>query len=110
MKVARGERKKFKLTARRSPGQANPRLSRTVLLYEGEEAHTCSIGFSEDLVHFVGEKLPRGISAVDPAYLMVIHSPQGRWEVRACYYHDSLFVTLWVTPERPIWLKIMQSK
>lgn len=100
------ERKKFALRAlRRKPAKPHPSLSNTVLLEEAPKPCTCYVGFSEDLVKFVGTKLPRGVAAFDPAYLHVIHYENRKiWEVRAVYVRDDVAVLLWETPVRPAWI------
>lgn len=100
-----GERKKFGLRARKSVKHPNPLLNNTVLLTEGEKRYACTIGFNDDLIQFVGQKLPRGLAEFDPAYLLVTELPGKGWKVQASYFRDGTLVDLWVAKERPTWLK-----
>jgi hypothetical protein len=103
MTRTRGERKKFALTARTRVTRPNPRLSNTVLVKRLDVSHICYVGFSEDLVYFVGQKLPRGVAPTDPAYLVVTQDAHG-WEVQAHYYRDDTYAKLWRAEKAPEWL------
>lgn len=106
----RGERKKFALASRRAVKQNHPVLSNTVLVEEAGQRHVCYIAFSDDLIQFVGQKLPRGVSQVDPAYLTVTEVVASQvWAVAACYYRDDSSVVLWEAKERPKWLKTLDN-
>lgn len=106
----RGERKKFAITARRSVRKKDARLNNTVMVEEHLDRYTCCISFSDDLIQFVGSKLPRGVANFDPAYLAVTEDKfKGVWVVSARYFRDDVSVDLWVAKERPSWLKPTQN-
>lgn len=102
----RGERKKFEMKGVFRVTKRNPRLGNTVAVFEACRQYVCYITFSEDLVHFVGEKLPRGVADFDPAFLVVTENTQtGLWTVEARYQRDDISAVLWTTKSRPQWLK-----
>ena len=104
--MSRGERRSFGLVPRRAVKVPDPRLSASVLLVEGGKGSVCTIGFHEALVQFVGQKLPRGVAAHDPAFLVVTQDERrGLWVVEAHYVRDTTTALLWETRERPSWLK-----
>ncbi len=102
------ERKKFGLRKARNGKTTNPKLSALVLVWEGDLSYTSPIRFSDDLIQFIGQKLPRGVADYDPVYLTVSKVPKG-WLVQASYMVDDLTVDLWLAKERPTWLKSLDN-
>ena len=108
--MARGERKKFQIKARRGAARLGFALSTTVVLYEDGYTGVCCISFDQSLVEFVGAQMPRGVSPVDPAYLQVVkHAGEKVWAVSARYLRGDTTVVLWETKTRPTWLKAQSS-
>lgn len=105
------ERKYFELRAlRRAPRTKGGVLSSTCLVVEPERTGHCFVAFSERFVTWVGARLPRGVSAMDPAYLAVV-AQGSKWEVYAVYVDRSASALLWTSKTKPEWLsKLRQEK
>lgn len=100
------ERKKFGIVARARVTKPNPRLNNTVLVERPTGNGSACIGFTEDLVNFVGKVLPRGVADFDPAYLVVTENVErGKWLIQAEYFRDRVRVVLWEASAMPAWLK-----
>lgn len=105
------ERKYFELRGlSRKPKRSSQALSSTCLAEEDGASGYCFIAFSDRFVSWVGARLPRGVSAMDRAYLGVRGTGQ-EWEVHAVYVDRSASALLWKTKTRPVWLgKLKQEK
>lgn len=105
--MAKGELKKYKLTARRRVTDKSRLLSNTVLVREASGSYPATVSFSDDLVDLVGRLLPQGVSEFNPAYLIVVHprNTGDSWQIQACYFRDDdSAVLLWTSEQRPAWL------
>lgn len=100
-----GERKKFGLRSARKPLLVDG-LSNTVVVYENGIAYYCFIDFAQAFVDAVGAAMPRGVSTADMAFVHVMFDrDRVKWVVSGCYLSSWEQHTLWVSEEKPAWVK-----
>lgn len=95
----------FARTARTGP------VSGVVVIRDSFGSGYAHVKFSDRLEQAVGRLLPRGVSLDDPAYLRALELPNRRgWRIYAQYLSGDHRRLLWVTEERPKWLKTIHRE
>lgn len=103
------EYKHYELRATKKPAK-NAVLSTTVAVYRGKDRYYCYVSFSEKLVHYVGKRLPLGVSKDHPAYLSVVVEGNEVF-VSARYVSGYPYPTyLWQSKTIPAWLNFYTPK
>lgn len=84
-------------------------MSAVIHVYDAVGIGVSTISFSDELVSDIGKHMPRGVGPDDPVFLKVVQRVDHTWEVRAQYIRDkSVEILLWVTKERPSWVRNVQ--
>lgn len=107
------EFKNYGLISTKKPARALA-LSTTVAIEDArEKRYYCYVSFTQKLVEKAGKALPRGISAADPAFLLVrFDTHTSRWVVSAKYVRDGIEAVLWKTDgiSPPPWVRFYELK
>ena len=102
--MSRGELKKYAIEPLSRRPKREKTLSSCVLVDDGAVLSHCYIRFADELIEFVGRKLPKGIAPFHPAYLAVVADMRrGVWKVEARYHAEEASVLLWESATRPAW-------
>ena len=102
--MSRGELKKYAIEALSRRPKKEKALSSCVLIDDGKVLSHCYIRFADELVEFVGRRLPKGIAPFHPAYLAVVADMRkGNWRVEARYHEEEVSAVLWESATRPAW-------